>query len=143
MAPRGILLAGGKGTRLGDLTRTTNKHLLPVGGEPMILHPLRKLQGAGVTDVLLVTGREHVSDFVRLLGDGRALGCALTYQAQEDPGGVAQALGLAEAFCAGQRCVVLLGDNVFEAPLGPLLGRMNERPDHAWVALTRVADPLG
>ncbi len=141
MAPRGILLAGGKGTRLGDLTRSANKHLLPVGAQPMILYPLRKLVAAGVTDIALVTGREHVPDFIELLGDGRDHGCTLTYRAQEEPGGVAQALGLAEEFAAGRRSVVLLGDNIFEAPLGPILQRTDDRPDHAWVVLKRVPDP--
>jgi glucose-1-phosphate thymidylyltransferase len=141
MAPRGILLAGGKGTRLGDLTRATNKHLLPVGAQPMILYPLRKLVAAGVTEIALVTGREHVPDFVELLGDGRDHRCTLTYRAQEEPGGVAQALGLAEEFASGQRTVVLLGDNIFEAPLGPILQRTDHRPDHAWVVLKRVPDP--
>lgn len=141
MALRGILLAGGKGTRLGDLTRATNKHLLPVGPQPMILYPLQKLVGAGVTDILLITGREHVGDFARLLGSGREHGCELTYRVQEEPGGVAEALGLAEQFAGGHRCVLLLGDNIFQLPLGPILARADERPDHARVVLKQVRDP--
>lgn len=133
----GILLAGGKGTRLGTLTRSTNKHLLPVGPEPMIRYPLQKLAGAGVSDVLLVTGREHVRDFAEMLGP------SLQYAAQEEPGGVAQALGLAADFSRGRRSVVLLGDNIFESPLGPILDQASARQDHAWVVLKSVPDPRG
>jgi glucose-1-phosphate thymidylyltransferase len=138
---RGVILAGGKGTRLGELTKVTNKHLLPVGAYPMVYHPLKKMVGAGLRDILLVSGTEHMGDFVELLGSGREHNCTLTYRVQDEAGGIAQALGLAELFCAGERCVVILGDNIFEAPLEPLLDDANAHPDHAWVALTRVPDP--
>src|SRR5216684_2807883 len=108
---RGVILAGGKGTRLGELTRVTNKHLLPVGPYPMVYHPLKKLVGAGVRDILLVSGTEHMGDFVELLGSGREFGCTLTYRVQDEAGGIAQALGLAELFCQEVGCVVILGDN--------------------------------
>jgi glucose-1-phosphate thymidylyltransferase len=100
---RGIVLAGGKGTRLGDLTRVTNKHLLPVGSYPMVYHPLKKIVGTGIKDVLLVSGTEHMGDFVELLGSGKDHGCALTYRVQDEAGGIAQALGLATTFCGGNR----------------------------------------
>src|SRR3954451_13539798 len=103
---RGVILAGGKGTRLGDLTRVTNKHLLPVGPYPMVYHPLKKLVGAGISTVLLVSGTEHMGDFVELLGSGREHGCSLTYRVQDEAGGIAQALGLAALFCGGERCLV-------------------------------------
>jgi glucose-1-phosphate thymidylyltransferase len=138
---RGIILAGGKGTRLGELTRVTNKHLLPVGPYPMVYYPLKKLTGAGVRDVLLVSGTEHMGDFVELLGSGREHGCALTYRVQDEAGGIAQALGLAELFCGRQRCAVILGDNVFHDALGPLLAEADAHPDWAWVALKQVPDP--
>jgi glucose-1-phosphate thymidylyltransferase len=138
---RGIILAGGRGTRLGELTRVTNKHLLPVGPYPMIYHPLKKLVGAGIRDVVLISGTEHMGDFVELLGSGRDHGCLLTYRVQDEAGGIAQALGLAEQFCAGQRCVVLLGDNIFYDPLGPLLAEASRTPDWAWLALKQVANP--
>lgn len=110
---RGVVLAGGRGTRLGELTKVTNKHLLPVGPYPMIYYPIKKLVGAGITDIMLVSGTEHVGDFVRLLGSGRDMDCKLTYRVQDEAGGIAQALGLAEDFCIGHRCTVLLGDNIF------------------------------
>jgi glucose-1-phosphate thymidylyltransferase len=138
---RGIILAGGKGTRLGELTRVTNKHLLPVGPYPMIYHPLKKLVGAGIRDILLVSGTEHMGDFVELLGSGRAHGCQLTYRVQDEAGGIAQALGLADSFAAGRPCLVVLGDNIFLDPLGAFLAEANQAPGHAWVALKRVPDP--
>lgn len=141
MTLRGVILAGGKGTRLGDLTRVTNKHLLPVGPYPMVYHPLKKLAGAGIRDILLVSGTEHMGDFVELLGSGREHGCALTYRVQDEAGGIAQALGLASLFCKGVRCAVILGDNIFLDPLGPMLEEANRAPDCAWVALKQVPDP--
>src|SRR5947209_3893011 len=141
MTLRGVILAGGKGTRLGELTKVTNKHLLPVGPYPMVYHPLKKLVGAGIHDVLLVSGTEHMGDFVELLGSGLDHGCTLTYRVQDEAGGIAQALGLAELFCAGTRCVVILGDNIFADPLTPLLAEAARQPTYAWVALKRVPDP--
>src|SRR5438309_10483092 len=135
MTIRGVILAGGKGTRLGELTKVTNKHLLPVGPYPMVYHPLKKLVGAGIRDVLLVSGTEHMGDFVELLGSGRDHGCTLTYRVQDEAGGIAQALGLGELFCHGVRAAVILGDNIFLDSLVPLLTDANKKPDHAWVAL--------
>ena len=117
MTLRGVILAGGKGTRLGELTKVTNKHLLPVGPYPMVYHPLKKMVGAGVRDILLVSGTEHMGDFVELLGSGRDHNCGLTYRVQDEAGGIAQALGLAELHCRDARCLVLLGDNIFSDPL--------------------------
>src|SRR5271163_3786108 len=141
MQLRGIILAGGKGTRLGELTRITNKHLLPVGPFPMVYHPLKKLVGAGTRDVLLVSGTEHMGDFVELLGSGREYGCSLTYRVQDEAGGIAQALGLASLFCSNIRCVVILGDNIFYDSLEPMMTEAAGHPDHAWVALKEVPDP--
>jgi glucose-1-phosphate thymidylyltransferase len=141
MTVRGVILAGGKGTRLGELTKVTNKHLLPVGPFPMVYHPLKKLVGAGIRDILLVSGTEHMGDFVELLGSGREHGCNLTYRVQDEAGGIAQALGLAELYCHGVRTVVILGDNIFLDPLTPLLTQANRSPDSAWVALKQVHDP--
>jgi glucose-1-phosphate thymidylyltransferase len=141
MILRGVVLAGGKGTRLGELTKITNKHLLPVGPLPMVYYPLKKLTGAGVRDILLVSGTEHMGDFVELLGSGREHQCSLTYRVQDEAGGIAQALGLAELFATGARSLVILGDNIFLDPLGPLVADANRAPDWAWVALKRVHDP--
>jgi glucose-1-phosphate thymidylyltransferase len=138
---RGIILAGGKGSRLGELTRVTNKHLLPVGPFPMVYYPLKKLAGAGLKEVLLISGTEHMGDFVELLGSGREHACNLTYRVQDEAGGIAQALGLAAHFCTGNRCAVVLGDNIFQDPLGPVLAEANQKPDWAWVALKQVHDP--
>ena len=137
----GVILAGGKGTRLGELTKVTNKHLLPVGPYPMVYHPLKKLTGAGLTDILLVSGTEHMGDFIELLGSGKDHGCRLTYRVQDEAGGIAQALGLAELFCTKSRACVLLGDNIFHAPLSPLLAESDRHPDWAWIGLKEVHDP--
>jgi glucose-1-phosphate thymidylyltransferase len=138
---RGVILAGGKGTRLGELTKVTNKHLLPVGPYPMVYHPLKKLAGAGLTDILLVSGTEHMGDFVELLGSGKDHGCRLTYRVQDEAGGIAQALGLAELFCTGSRACVILGDNIFHAPLTPMMAEADKKPDWAWIGLKEVHDP--
>src|SRR5258707_14511586 len=131
MSIRGVILAGGKGTRLGELTKITNKHLLPVGPYPMVYHPLKKLVGAGIKDILLVSGTEHMGDFVELLGSGRAHGCNLTYRVQDEAGGIAQALGLAELYCQADRSLVILGDNIFLDALSPLLFAANCAPQSA------------
>jgi glucose-1-phosphate thymidylyltransferase len=141
MAVRGIVLAGGKGTRLGELTKVTNKHLLPVGPVPMVYHPLRKLTGAGIKDILLVSGTDHMGDFVELLGSGREHGCTLTYRVQDEAGGIAQALGLAELYCHEAHSLVVLGDNIFHDSLADLAAASKTRPDHAWVLLKQVHDP--
>jgi glucose-1-phosphate thymidylyltransferase len=141
MNRRGVILAGGKGTRLGELTKVTNKHLLPVGPYPMVYHPLYKLTGAGMSDVLLVSGTEHMGDFVELFGSGKDYGCRLTYRVQDEAGGIAQALALAELFCTNARAVVILGDNIFEDPLHEMMADSDRHPDWAWVAIKQVPDP--
>jgi glucose-1-phosphate thymidylyltransferase len=141
MQIRGIILAGGKGTRLGELTKVTNKHLLPVGPYPMVYHPLKKLVGAGLKEILLVSGTDHMGDFVELLGSGKDFQCNLTYRVQDEAGGIAQALGLAEHFARDARMAVILGDNIFHDPLATMLNEANKYPDYAWLALKRVPDP--
>lgn len=111
---RGIILAGGTGSRLHPLTKVTNKHLLPVYDEPMIYHPIRTLVLAGIKEILIVSGPGHAGDFLNLLGSGKDFGVKFTYEIQEEAGGIAQALGLAESFANGEPVVVILGDNVFE-----------------------------
>src|SRR5262249_47552788 len=138
---RGIVLAGGKGTRLGELTKVTNKHLLPVGPLPMVYYPLKKLIGGGIRDIMLVSGTEHMGDFVELLGSGRAHQCSLTYRVQDEAGGIAQALGLAELFSQGARSLVILGDNIFLDSLHRLKADADKKPDHAWVMIKEGHDP--
>ncbi len=114
---KGIVLAGGTGSRLFPLTKVTNKHLLPVGRKPMIYYPIEKLVEAGIGEILIVTGTEHMGDVVGLLGSGKDFGCRFTYKVQDEAGGIAQALGLAENFIGGSKMCVILGDNIFEDSL--------------------------
>jgi glucose-1-phosphate thymidylyltransferase len=137
---RGVVLAGGLGTRLMPLTKVTNKHLLPVGRTPMILHPIGKLTAAGVADIMVITGPEHMGAIVNLLGSGREYGCRFTYRVQDESGGIAQALGLCEDFVGGRRCCVILGDNIFSAPLGPYVERFMRQERGALLLLKRVPD---
>ncbi len=111
---KGVLLAGGTGSRLGELTRVVNKHLLPVGEWPMIYHPLKRMVDAGVEDICLVTNVENLQTFMSLLGDGQRHGCNLTYRGQLWPDGIAHALGKAEDFVGDDSCMVILGDNIFD-----------------------------
>jgi glucose-1-phosphate thymidylyltransferase len=138
---KGVILAGGTGSRLYPLTKVTNKHLLPVGREPMIYHPVKKLTAAGVDELLIVTGVEHMGDVVTLLGSGREFGCRFTYKVQDEAGGIAQALGLAENFAGTSPVCVLLGDNVFQDDLLPFVSRFREQGGGARVVLKRVKDP--
>jgi len=114
---KGIVLAGGTGSRLFPLTKVTNKHLLPIGTKPMIYYPIEKLIDAGIEEILIVTGTEHMGDVVGLLGSGVEFNCRFTYKVQDQAGGIAQALGLAENFCGNDPMTVILGDNIFEASL--------------------------
>ena len=114
---KGIILAGGTGSRLFPLTKVTNKHLLPIGNKPMIYYPIEKLIDAGITEILIVTGVEHMGDVVGLLGSGKEFGCAFTYKVQDEAGGIAQALGLAKHFVGNDSIAVILGDNIFQDSL--------------------------
>lgn len=137
---RGIILAGGKGTRLLPATRVMNKHLIPVGTTPMVELPLRLLKKIGVTDILLVAGGEHIGGFAEYLGDGSAFGVSLTYRVQSEAGGIAQALALAEDFAKGERVAVILGDNIFdESDFSP--ADFSAAPNAAQIFLKEVADP--
>jgi glucose-1-phosphate thymidylyltransferase len=138
---KGVILAGGTGSRLFPLTKVTNKHLLPVGEAPMIFHPVRKLTDAGVDEILVVTGVEHMGDVVTLLGSGRGFGCRFTYKVQDEAGGIAQALGMAENFSAGVPVCVILGDNVFQDPIGPFVSAFERQRRGARIVLKRVDDP--
>lgn len=138
---KGIILAGGIGTRLYPLTRVTNKHLLPIGKEPMIYHSLKQLISADITSILVVTSKEHMGDVVNLLGSGDEFGCDLTYKVQEKAGGIAHALALAENFANGESIAVILGDNIFEYSVKPYKDNFLKQKDGARVLLKEVGDP--
>jgi glucose-1-phosphate thymidylyltransferase len=138
---RGVVLAGGTGSRLYPLTKATNKHLLPVGSEPMVFHAIRKLVQASVREIMIVTGTEHMGAVVSALGSGKEFGCELTYRVQDEAGGIAQALGLAQRFGRGGRLAVILGDNIFEASIAPFAEAFRAQPSGAKVLLKEVDDP--
>lgn len=138
---RGIILAGGTGSRLYPLTRVTNKHLLPVGQEPMIYHPLRKLIEVGITQILVVTGVEHMGAVVGALGSGHQFDCELTYRVQDRAGGIAEALGLARDFARNERMVVILGDNIFQDSLQTSLEAFQNQKSGARLLLKEVQRP--
>jgi glucose-1-phosphate thymidylyltransferase len=136
-----VILAGGTGSRLHPLTRITNKHLLPLYDRPMINYAIEALVGAGVGDMMLVTGGTHAGEFLRLLGNGNEFGIErLFYAYQDKAGGIAEALGLAQRFVAGDRCVVLLADNVFERSLRPSVEAFRRQQQGARVVLSRETD---
>lgn len=138
---KGIILAGGTGSRLWPLTKITNKHLLPVGRYPMIYHPIFKLVECGIDEILIVTGVEHMGDVVRLLGSGKEFSARFTYKVQDKPGGIAQALQLAEDFAGDELMVVLLGDNIFEDSLQPYVEAFAKQGQGAKLLLKEVANP--
>ncbi len=138
---KGVVLAGGLGTRLLPLTRITNKHLLPVFDRPMIFYPLQTLINAGIRDILLVTGGPHAGDFLRLLGNGREFGLThVNYAYQEGEGGIAAALGLAEHFADGDKICVMLGDNLIEGSVAPAVERFRRQARGARIVLKEVPD---
>jgi len=138
---KGIVLAGGTGSRLMPLTKVTNKHLLPVGRKPMIYYPIEKLTSIGIEEILIVTGVEHMGDVVSLLGSGKQFACRFTYKVQDEAGGIAQALGLAESFANRQPIVVILGDNIFKANLKDYADRFISQETGARVLLKQVKNP--
>jgi glucose-1-phosphate thymidylyltransferase len=138
---KGIILAGGLGTRLQPLTRVVNKHLLPVGNFPMIFYPLFQMSQSGITEILIVTGKGTSDALVNLLGSGREYGLEFTYKIQDQPGGIAQALGLAKNFVGPDHCLVILGDNICTANLAPFIRQYQKQPSGATVFLKKVPDP--
>src|SRR5215469_8701156 len=135
---KGVILAGGTGSRLHPLTRITNKHLLPIYDRPMINYAIEALVSAGIGEIMLVTGGTHAGEFLRLLGNGHEFGIdRLSYAYQEKAGGIAEALSLAEKFVAEERCVVLLADNLFERSIKPCVEAFRKQTLGARVVLTR------
>ena len=139
---KGVILAGGLGSRLHPLTKVTNKHLLPVYHKPMIYYPLESLVRAGLRDILIVTGGNSAGEFLRLLGNGREFGLThIDYTYQEGEGGIAQALSLAEDFADGDKLVVMLGDNIIEQEIRPFVERFRRQKGGGRLLLKKVEDP--
>jgi len=139
---KGVILAGGLGNRLHPLTRITNKHLLPIHDRPMVTYAIEALVGAGVMEMMLVTGGTHAGEFLRLLGNGHEYGIdRLLYAYQDQPGGIAQALGLAKRFVGSDRMVVMLGDNIVERSLRPTVERFERQERDGRIVLTEISDP--
>lgn len=137
-AMKGIILAGGSGTRLFPLTNVTNKHLLPVYDRPMIYFPIQALKKAGIRDILIISGKGHAGHFLELLGSGKDLGVNLSYEVQEKPGGIAQALGLAQDFADNGKIAVILGDNIFRQNLKGAISKFKKQNKGAKIFLSRV-----
>ncbi|GAC1661617.1 MAG: sugar phosphate nucleotidyltransferase [Candidatus Acidiferrum sp.] len=138
---KGVVLAGGTGSRLNPLTKVTNKHLLPVFDKPMVYYPIQTLVNAGIDEILLVTGGKNAGDFLRLLGNGRDFGLKhVNYTYQEGEGGIAEALGLAEFFAAGQPICVVLGDNIIENNIRHAVEKFKKQKDGAKILLKEVTD---
>jgi glucose-1-phosphate thymidylyltransferase len=139
---RGILLAGGTGSRLQRLTKITNKHLLPIYDRSMVEWAVEAMVAAGVDELLLVTGGEHIGSFLRVLGDGSAFGLnSLSFSVQERPGGIAEALGLGQRFADGQPVVVMLADNIFEKSFKATIDAFAQRPEECRLVLSEMEDP--
>jgi len=139
---KGIILAGGLGTRLDPLTRITNKHLLPIYNKPMIHYPLESLIGAGITDIQIVTGGKNAGHFLELLGNGHELGLPhLNYTYQQGNGGIAEALGLCEHFAAGEKICVILGDNILEKSIDRQAQAFEKQDGGGRILLKKVPDP--
>ena len=139
---KGVILAGGTGSRLYPLTRVTNKHLLPVYDKPMLYYPLQTLVDAGIEDILIVTGGNNAGDFVRLLRNGKDFGLKqLSFAYQEGEGGIADALRLAEPFAAGEKICVILGDNILENSVRGTREKFEEQREGGLILLKKVPDP--
>lgn len=138
---KGIVLAGGTGSRLKPLTNVTNKHLSPVGKYPMIFYPIYRLKQAGITEILIVTGRDHMGDVMELLGSGSDYGVEFTYKVQDQVGGITEALGLARDFVNRDKCAVILGDKIFEDVLSPYVESFKKQDKGAKILLKEVSDP--
>lgn len=139
---KGVILAGGTGSRLHPLTRITNKHLLPVYDRPMIYYPIQTLVEAGISEIMIVTGGNHAGEFLRLLGNGREFGLRhLHYAYQDRAGGIAEAIGLAEHFVDGDRFVVVLGDNILADSIRPFVENFARQPAGARILLKEMDDP--
>ena len=138
---KGVILAGGTGSRLHPLTQITNKHLLPIYDRPMISYGIEALVKAGITDIMVVTGGTHAGEFLRLLSNGEPYGCRLNYSYQERPGGIAEALGLAERFVGDDAVLVMLADNIFGRTIRKTVESFEAQRKGARIVLAEIAEP--
>ena len=139
---KGIILAGGLGSRLFPCTKVTNKHLLPVYNKPMIYYPLNTMVNAGLKDIMIVTGGNYAGDFLRILGNGKEFGLKdISYTYQEGEGGIAEALKLAENFAEGEKIFVILGDNIIEDDVSEAIKYFEKQKEGAGIFLKEVPDP--
>tara|TARA_R100000008_G_C3587739_1_gene174048 strand:- start:1037 stop:1756 length:720 start_codon:yes stop_codon:yes gene_type:complete len=138
---KGIILAGGTGSRLYPLTKVTNKHLLPIGSYPMIHYPITSLTKAGISSIMVITGTSHMGDTIALLGSGREYDCDLTFKVQDQPDGIAGALRLCKNFVGNDRCVVILADNIFDANLSSPIDKFKNGTNLCELFFVEVPDP--
>lgn len=138
---KGIILAGGRGTRLWPITKVVSKHLLPVGTKPVIYYPIMTLKNAGIKDVLVICGSEHTQQYMEVLGSGKEFGINFSYTIQQQPGGIAQGLGLAKSFADGNPVVLILGDNIFGDDLSGAVKKFSKKDRGGLVVLKQVSDP--
>jgi glucose-1-phosphate thymidylyltransferase len=136
---KGVILAGGSGSRMHPCTKVTNKHLLPVYKEPMIYYPIKTLANAGIRDIMIISGKGHAGDFLNLLGSGKDLGVDLVYDVQEEAGGIAQALKIAEKFVGNDSVTVVLGDNIFEDDIKDFVKQFENQGEGARIFLKEVS----
>jgi len=137
---KGLILAGGAGTRLMPLTKVTNKHLLPIFSKPMIYYPLQTLKDAGIKDIMIVTGREHAGDIFRLMGSGKEFGVNFTYRVQDEAGGIPQAIGLAEDFVGKEKFVSINGDNILVGSIKNIADGFEKGSEEARIVLYKTTE---
>ena len=137
---KGIILAGGTGSRLLPLTRVTNKHLLPIYNKPMIYYPVETLREAGITDIMIITGRDHAGDVFRLMGSGSEFGVLFTYKIQDEPGGIPQAIGLAKEFVGSDRFISINGDNILRGSIKEIVEAFQEGSEEARIVLYKTTE---
>lgn len=138
---KGVILAGGRGTRLWPITKVVSKHLFPVGDKPVIYYPIMTLKNAGIKDVLFVCGTEHTNQYMQLLGSGEEFGMNFSYTIQKEPAGIAQGLGLAKSFADGHKVALILGDNIYGDDLSGAVRKFSKKDRGGLVVLKRVPDP--
>src|SRR3989344_2048958 len=138
---KGVILAGGKGSRLWPITKVVSKHLLPVGNKPVIFYPIMTLKDAEIKEILIICGSEHTHQYMEILGSGKEFGVNLSYTIQHEPGGIAQGLGLAKSFADGKSVALILGDNIFGDDLSDAVKKFSKKEKGGMVVLKKVSDP--